>query len=75
MKWFEMIHLRSTEPETIRLMQRNTKRLLNLVNQFASDYLEKITDRNVAPVPSAVRRLVRLAWTDEPDALDPCRNG
>ena len=34
--------------------------LLNLVNQFASDYLEKITDRNVAPTPDAVRRLAEL---------------
>jgi glutamate/tyrosine decarboxylase-like PLP-dependent enzyme len=34
--------------------------LLNLVNQFASDYLEKINDRGVAPTPDAVRRLEEL---------------
>jgi hypothetical protein len=34
--------------------------LLNLINQFASDYLEKINDRSVAPTPDAVRRLEEL---------------
>ena len=32
MKWFEMIHLRSTEPETIRLMQ-TVERLIDEVRE------------------------------------------
>ena len=35
MKWFEMIHLRSTEPETVRLMQ-TVERLIDEVREQKS---------------------------------------
>ena len=51
--------------------------LLNLVNQLASEYLEQITDRNVAPTAEAVRRLEELdiPLPEQPtDPLDVLKN-